>query len=704
MKKEIKRSCSPQVKNNTMPHKQSRNVLIVKTSCCFNNMHCFQEYRDTNFRAYESCAYDLCLIRHYNPYNWRSLRFVVILRSVFRLYGQKQQKNQITHLWRAMSNQQQLYDQQQPLEQQTDLQQRLALIPAWRDLLLTDDIQHRMQGVVSFRKLLSKYRGVEPIEYVVKANIIPLLIQFLSNSNHPDLQFEASWVLTNITSGKREHTMEVIKYGAAQKLINLLNCDHMKVKEQALWALGNIAADSPSHLLQLNIVPNLLSVVAVCSFTPSTSSLLSVTATNEKNRKILSLAAWTLKNLCRHQTDVTLVKDIIPVLADFIMDPHTEIYIEACFAFSSLMDSIPSDQIQLVLESTSNEVEISRFFNIVKRMTDLMKNQQGSILRAILRCLCKVVKNGSEECRMTAIRAGFLENLKELIASGNTNVKHEACWAVCNILSGALPQIQYIVEADLLSDILLLLYINPNGCERKLIACAISNASSIATDYHIDYLVEQGCIESLCSLINSDDVQIVRVAMEGLLNIMRSGDRRPERKNPFKIYLKEHLSDIEQVQLTDNEANRMKDLLIQQCTTQKSIPSIIVPVSAETAPNSPKETSPSISELINDNYIEIVPDEIYTEMTSSKKSRDEDQEMIMTLRDMLTASQEVSSLITELLTCKVDNSLKGDNDSSYIPPVPAIMREYQLKLEELQNCSQILQREIEHHNKSTSNA
>jgi len=61
---------------------------------------------------------------------------------------------------------------------------------------------------------------------------------------------------------------------------------------------------------------------------------------------------------------------------------------------------------------------------------------------------------------------------------------------------------------------------------RKEATWAIANATSGGSDSQIQYLVvEAGCVGPLSNSADSGDVRIVSTALEGLENILRSGDR-----------------------------------------------------------------------------------------------------------------------------------------------------------------------------------
>ena len=126
--------------------------------------------------------------------------------------------------------------------------------------VMSGDAILQLQATECFRKLLSKARN-PPVAEAIQCGVVPWFVEFLKRSNDRNLQLEAAWVLTNITSGARHHTATVVEAGAIPILIGLLESPADDVREQAAWALGNVAGDGPDNrnvVLKAQALPPLL--------------------------------------------------------------------------------------------------------------------------------------------------------------------------------------------------------------------------------------------------------------------------------------------------------------------------------------------------------------------------------------------------------------------------------------------------------------
>ena len=102
------------------------------------------------------------------------------------------------------------------------------------------DVAAQLRGAAAIRRVLSKEED-PPIDKVLGLGALPLLIKLLGIPTEGcKLIFEATWAITNIASGSADQTRAVVEGGGIPPLVRLLRCNVAEVRDQAVWALGNI--------------------------------------------------------------------------------------------------------------------------------------------------------------------------------------------------------------------------------------------------------------------------------------------------------------------------------------------------------------------------------------------------------------------------------------------------------------------------------
>ncbi|KAF0717848.1 Aste57867_2048 [Aphanomyces stellatus] len=380
------------------------------------------------------------------------------------------------------------------------LQQRINELPQMCADLQSPDSMTQLNSVTKFRKLLSIEKN-PPIEDVIHLGVVPVFVEYLKREDNPRLQFEAAWSLTNIASGTSDHTRVVIQNGAVPIFCQLLLSRDDDVREQAVWALGNIAGDSPECR----------DVVLNCG---ALQPLMQQLSENSKPT-MLRNATWTLSNFCRGKPAprFNLVQPALSTLAQLIFTQDEEVLTDACWALSYLSDGA-NEKIQAVIES-----------GVCKRIIELLMHPSPSVQTPALRTVGNIV-TGDDIQTQIMINLNVLSCLSALLCSPKKGIRKEACWTVSNITAGNKQQIQTIFDADIFP--ILIDYLSTADFDiKKEAAWAVSNATSGSPE-QIQYLVHMGCLPPLLNLLELPDPKLITVALEGLENILKTGEMEAE--------------------------------------------------------------------------------------------------------------------------------------------------------------------------------
>jgi len=383
------------------------------------------------------------------------------------------------------------------------LKAKLDCLPDDFVLLKSEDPAEQLDATQRFRKLLSIERN-PPIAEVIAVGAVPRLVQFCQCYDNPPLLFEAAWALTNISSGTSEHTRVVIDNGAIPIFIHLMGCEHADVREQAVWALGNIAGDSTrcrdltlSYNLELNMLPVLLSAMG--------------DPQSQENLTLLRNATWTVSNLCRGKPPPRweLIAPALPALVSLIHQLDEEVLVDACWALSYMCE--PADRIGHLIAA-----------GVLPKLIELLGHTSANVQAPALRCIGNVAA-GTAEQTQAVLACGALPMLGQLLLSEKKDIKKEACWMLSNISAGDAVQIEAVCASGCMPQLIRLVDVEEFDIKKEA-AYALCNACIGGTPATVSGLVYLGALPTLSSVLDSPDADLLLYVLEALHGILAAAE------------------------------------------------------------------------------------------------------------------------------------------------------------------------------------
>ena len=367
--------------------------------------------------------------------------------------------------------------------------------------VMDDDAAVQTEYTTQLRMLLSVDTNA-PIQQVIDSGVVPRFVEFLQRDDRPTLQFEAAWVIIEIAAGTSDHIKTVIEVGAVPIFVHLLTSPNDNVREQAVFALGLIAGDSPpcrDIVLQAGAMQPLLQQL-------------------HQNSKLSMLrnAAWTLSNFCRGnpQPNFDMVSPALPHLASLLSNPSTPVdaMVDAAEALSYLSDG--GDQ----------RIKAFQDVNITNRLVELLSSDQPNLVAPCVRTLGNFVSDSDGQTQVV-VDANVLGMMKPLLSHRHKDIRKESFWLLSNIAAGTHIQISSVIhQAGLITAVVDAINNDQWEAVRKEATWVIFNICTSGTTQHIESLVEAGAIEALCGILGSADAQMIAIALEALQTILKTGE------------------------------------------------------------------------------------------------------------------------------------------------------------------------------------
>jgi hypothetical protein len=323
----------------------------------------------------------------------------------------------------------------------------------------------------------------------------------------------------------------VVNCGAVPIFINLLTAVDEELREQCVWALGNIAGDSPKCR-------------DYCLHAGMLIPLLKILSSGTARLSMMRNATWALSNLCRGKPapKFSHVAPALSVLAKLIHSSDQEVVVDALWALSYLSDG-PDEQIQAVLNA-----------GVANRVVEMLQNTAVSVQTPALRTVGNFV-TGNDEQTQTIVNLRAIPMLYQLLQNPRKSIRKEAAWAISNITAGNKNQTQHVINEGVIP--LLVGHLSHGDFDIRKESCwAISNALSWRDHQQVNYMVQCNTIKPLCDMLSQKDSKIVSVALDAIEHILYVGEKYSKSPNS-NLYssIVEEVEGIDKIEALQNHEN-----------------------------------------------------------------------------------------------------------------------------------------------------
>lgn len=97
--------------------------------------------------------------------------------------------------------------------------------------------------MIGLRKIIADHTEDRVIQRIIDNGTVNTLLELMQNAQYPQLQLEATWIVTNIASGSSKQCECLVEKNVVDLFLKLVYADILHISEQALWGLGNVAGD-----------------------------------------------------------------------------------------------------------------------------------------------------------------------------------------------------------------------------------------------------------------------------------------------------------------------------------------------------------------------------------------------------------------------------------------------------------------------------
>eukprot|EP00826_Nyctotherus_ovalis_P015023 TRINITY_DN14234_c0_g1_i3.p1 TRINITY_DN14234_c0_g1~~TRINITY_DN14234_c0_g1_i3.p1 ORF type:complete len:533 (+),score=122.47 TRINITY_DN14234_c0_g1_i3:59-1657(+) len=326
-----------------------------------------------------------------------------------------------------------------------------------------------------------------------KHEFIPKLLE-LASSSYEKIQFEALWILINMTAMHSKYSQQILSLNGHAKLIPLLHTSS-KFKEQAIWLLGNIAGENEELRAELLKAGVLEEIVAVFKDNPNEIALVDT-------------ASWTIENLFKAEETPSAT----------VITPFIEL-------LNALMCSKESKKMRKGLEglqkiTANNEENIEIIVNEIDvKMLVACASRKESLLKLTALQVINNICTGEESEIKKLISYGLISMIGETLRESKDKAILEASISiVSSIMVGSENCIQQLIDEFVFKHLTTIVQKMP--VVRHKAAAILVNACESGTESEIMQICVAGALEAFVTILELEDAMLELATLDVLDRIL----------------------------------------------------------------------------------------------------------------------------------------------------------------------------------------
>lgn len=268
-----------------------------------------------------------------------------------------------------------------------------------------------------------------PIGFAVDIGLTQVIISLCRLELPDDLVVESAWCLCNIASGGDDITEILVKSGAIEAFMSLLNTSNPLILEHSIWGIGNLIAD---YIETRDIFLGKRLILVFSTLTE---------AYNESYSKVYPIIAWTCSNIMRKKPmpPYSACHSICNILTRISAFPDSFLFAEDLLSAISNITNHDDIMISLIIDSRL-------LFDMV--MGHLINKDVG-LLKLALRSAGNIVTGNIHHTEFM-LDKGFLDLLHPLISHAESTVRKEAFWSLSNIAASSIKHVEMLVNHNVM--------------------------------------------------------------------------------------------------------------------------------------------------------------------------------------------------------------------------------------------------------------